>query len=637
MESRNFINTQAGWSEASNSAPVFDDEQRFWQFRISVFPSKKNLLKARAALENLFSTKKYANGNHPHTKIYLGEEYWDTVTEKPPIDSCVADRNQAGKEICVYMDWNSQKQTYQFSANDYKTLMLEMWKVLEDAGVELSYITPSPDEMELPSEQGIITPFFYSAYKPYNLERENVRHGILNSTLANPKGFENPLNGVTFTKSDLLKYKIHDGCAFVHSAKRNHFQQKRLIQAKEQITNHIQDLLARIDVLNEPQSQQFMKKIEMIVEVKDKTKFLKDCNELVQEMKSAHLPQKSDKSFSNLLNINEFNFYLKREDCDKLISLLNKLKNDIQDEMLAITKEMEDPWIKDFFAAINITDQAISCSIQYLPFQMQECYRWLMHIKHAEKSAEYEQMRYQKEKKLLSLSVISKFVIEIQDVKVLDDLIPIALHNKKPSSLFSLHKEDSQKTCGLIIKQFQKIISLDETNIFKECPDYKLIHHAAKYGLNNISYFLLLTAQDDVNARGEYDRTPLHIAVYNGHAQLVKTLIDKGANIDAISVDMNSALTPLAVGLEKMFINLMNVPHNLEATKRFWNYKEIVFLLVSREIDKEIIFKNACEVFPKLDKDQRNLFYLAFDQLLTEEQLNILREDSTIQYRRCLN
>lgn len=48
---------------------------------------------------------------------------------------------------------------------------------------------------------------------------------------------------------------------------------------------------------------------------------------------------------------------------------------------------------------------------------------------------------------------------------------------------------------------------------------------------------LLIANGADVNAQDFEDYTPLHNAAWNGHLEIVKTLVNQGANINLASYD----------------------------------------------------------------------------------------------------
>lgn len=175
----------------------------FWQFRVAIKPTHENAIKAAEALGRLHQFQK---NPHPYFKVFIpGEDNqlssWDGTIEG-------ADRDQRGKEICVYMDYspNNPADFYEngYPKADYlKNLMLDIWHALEQAGVEMAYIAPGPGEKQVLVEDGTLTPFSYSSNKPWK-----GRHGILHSSEYNPLKFDDPLQGVTLLASDLTEHKI---------------------------------------------------------------------------------------------------------------------------------------------------------------------------------------------------------------------------------------------------------------------------------------------------------------------------------------------------------------------------------------------------------------------------------------------
>jgi ankyrin repeat protein len=85
---------------------------------------------------------------------------------------------------------------------------------------------------------------------------------------------------------------------------------------------------------------------------------------------------------------------------------------------------------------------------------------------------------------------------------------------------------------------------------------YQPIHWASKKGLEEVIMLLVNQHQCDVNAKGEFGRTPLHMAAHNGHPNICKFLIKKGANINSKTNELDGCLTPLheAVMLQKTLV-----------------------------------------------------------------------------------
>lgn len=193
----------------------------FWQFRIAIKPTRDNTLKAARALKKI---KQFQEDEHPEFKVFIPDadnqlHTWDRTLNG-------GDRDQRGKEICVYMEYSRGNHAYYDTVTHYpkaaylKELMLDMWKLLEDENVEMAYITPGPGEKELQVTDGSLTPFSYSSNKPYI-----QRHGLLHSDNYNPLQFHDPLGTVDFSPDDLKKRKISPlkaGC----SAKRIAYQRQ---------------------------------------------------------------------------------------------------------------------------------------------------------------------------------------------------------------------------------------------------------------------------------------------------------------------------------------------------------------------------------------------------------------------------
>ncbi|HHF7374982.1 DUF5617 domain-containing protein [Legionella bozemanae] len=228
--------TQGDWFSVSGTVADADDGQGMptWQFRISILPTRENALKALNALATL---EQFQSTQHPEFKVFLPDDNNDLSSWDPTFRG--GDRDQRGKEICVYMEQvlgRNKPEYYEgnYPSPDYlKSLMLSMWKGLQDAGVELAYSIPSEGEKEVLCDSGLITPFCYSSFKPYQ-----QRHGILHQVENyNPKEYQDPLEGVSISLEDLQEYNIHPIGA-VKSAQRliyhlNHYQLKKLEAEQE--------------------------------------------------------------------------------------------------------------------------------------------------------------------------------------------------------------------------------------------------------------------------------------------------------------------------------------------------------------------------------------------------------------------
>lgn len=93
---------------------------------------------------------------------------------------------------------------------------------------------------------------------------------------------------------------------------------------------------------------------------------------------------------------------------------------------------------------------------------------------------------------------------------------------------------------------------------------YRAIHWAAKAGMASIIEELLKANPDDLNCKGEYGRTPLHMAVHNGQLEAVRLLIRRKADVNARCDKGEDEITPIfdaiAKGYVAILVELLQVP-----------------------------------------------------------------------------
>lgn len=187
-----------------SNSPVADDiqdnlnERPFWELHMAIFPSRENALKAAQALRRLLRLK------HPQDdgiRIYITAEQSDLLNFDGTIRS--ADRDERGKEICVHMDYHDDRY---HSQRYLKTLMLDMWKAMQDAGVQMAWLPPPAGERPIEVSDGSATPFSYSSFKPYK-----QRYRILHETAYNPTNRIDPIEHIEsleITTQDLADAQI---------------------------------------------------------------------------------------------------------------------------------------------------------------------------------------------------------------------------------------------------------------------------------------------------------------------------------------------------------------------------------------------------------------------------------------------
>jgi ankyrin repeat protein len=75
-----------------------------------------------------------------------------------------------------------------------------------------------------------------------------------------------------------------------------------------------------------------------------------------------------------------------------------------------------------------------------------------------------------------------------------------------------------------------------------EKPEAVPLHYAARLGSRNLAEHLIAEHPEHVNARGGDGETPMHVAAFEGHADILSLLLEHGAHVDGRN---SSGLTPL--------------------------------------------------------------------------------------------
>lgn len=103
---------------------------------------------------------------------------------------------------------------------------------------------------------------------------------------------------------------------------------------------------------------------------------------------------------------------------------------------------------------------------------------------------------------------------------------------------------------------FKVLIQYNTQSINKENNP---LHTAARKGYTEIANYLVLEKQMDVNARNDWDLTPLHFAAINGNLDIVKLLIDNRANVEAKSSTYYYTSTPLSLAVLNGYLDVADV------------------------------------------------------------------------------
>lgn len=234
---------QSVWAENKGNPP-FVNSPMGWELHISVKPTVKNLDKAYKVLQNLsllaqgkkYPTIKIINlhdaAQNPTEQFATLEEGEDTQTTRHEITQKPDDSEYRGKEICIEIPYDLGQKKFVFSQQELKELMLNLWKALQDAGVELSYTGPAANQKEISSDLGILTPFSYSS-TPFNHLSERIRSKAYNSS-----GYADPLRGLHISVADADDNKITiDNFKTIsearHNEMRTHLVEKKLAVSKQ--------------------------------------------------------------------------------------------------------------------------------------------------------------------------------------------------------------------------------------------------------------------------------------------------------------------------------------------------------------------------------------------------------------------
>lgn len=352
---------------------------RQWEFRIAIYPSRDNLNKAINALSHVFSNEQHAeiafkcfalnNPNEDADEIVRLQ--WDGTTAQG------TDRDQRGKEICVYMTYSPQAKQYIRTPEQWKDLMLECWKALLDAEVEqIGYAhCPTGDKM-VSAQSGIYTPFTYTAYKPWR-----GAHGILFQTTYNPYHHPDPLDGVVITSKDLSRHGIHISCsAGILQCRTNYFNAHF-----REVTNTLIQRIMQIKLTSSQNNQSLEQLIKTALTINTESIDMEIISRII-----SRLPRNSDSSFT----VTDLSHRLSHHSAagkqnEELKSVLVELLTYIQEERPNLIRNiLYDINGNEFFTS-NIASLAQIASVAELremiechTVEMQIIYRQLVHLEH---------------------------------------------------------------------------------------------------------------------------------------------------------------------------------------------------------------------------------------------------------------
>lgn len=112
-------------------------------------------------------------------------------------------------------------------------------------------------------------------------------------------------------------------------------------------------------------------------------------------------------------------------------------------------------------------------------------------------------------------------------------------------------KEELKASNEEVFKQWEK--SNFYVNYKFEIGDneFTLLHLTAKLGYTSLTKALIVTKGIDVNIKDKNKKTPLHLALMNGHADVVESLVRNGANVN---IKDDYRVTPSSLAIQRDYV-----------------------------------------------------------------------------------
>lgn len=182
--------------------------KRRWEFRVAVEPSREKMKKVGEVLAKALEGEyediniKWLVLNNPEMPSPESINWDGTKIKFHSKDGSILACDQRGKEICVYMNWRGEEKGYERNPEQFKKLMLIIWKALIDSGIDgVGYTSPATADHEVKAFPGLATPFSYRGYVD-----QAGRYGF--QAIDAWCQQSDPLEGVLITPEDLIKSGI---------------------------------------------------------------------------------------------------------------------------------------------------------------------------------------------------------------------------------------------------------------------------------------------------------------------------------------------------------------------------------------------------------------------------------------------
>lgn len=347
---------------------------RLWEFRISVTPEKNNLKKAAKAIaEQLHAANVHFKClllNHDVTSSIFLEKWDGTKLQQGPF----LDRDQRGKEICIYMTYGQNGCIK--SPAEWKQLMIECWKALKDAQVDIGYSHLPLGDKAIAAEVGV-TPFSYTSFKQFN-----NRHGILLSTDYNPNNYVDPLENVLFTADDLKRHGLETHACQMQLNRLN-YTKNHFFKASVSLYEHLKKYKNNQTSL----SQCFRKLIETLLSDDcNQQTVISLCKTIVDQYPKIEATDLKPHELIELLDYMVGNSHFSFNK-GQYLSTIQSLFNDYEQLKINIKSDfLQHKDIKDFLDHNQVSESDLDKLIDNQPAQMQKYFRQLYFLQY-EKNA----------------------------------------------------------------------------------------------------------------------------------------------------------------------------------------------------------------------------------------------------------
>ena len=217
-----------------------------WQFQIRLAPNKNNLKKAAVALSevleqyNLDYKLLRLAGPTPTPGYDPVQDYNADLAKNPHPDLDRINRHRLGQEFCVKLSYSSQSEQFQYTPEEYKKIMLECLKTLQDNEVQFGSLIAPMGALNIPSDKGIPPLISYSLITP--AVATNKRNNVIPSSEHNPNQYPDPLEDVKITTADLLRHGINVAALQENCRERITRQEQHFNEAVKNIALEFKDI-----------------------------------------------------------------------------------------------------------------------------------------------------------------------------------------------------------------------------------------------------------------------------------------------------------------------------------------------------------------------------------------------------------